>query len=162
VEDEVVAKGVDGGHGSNFAVRQAKLDAEHVSDGFNGALKEEADQAPALAKDAAQHLGYGEDELTMRHGVADGARNPPTGGTHAPLVTSRAEVALLAGESEQALVTAVGAFQTGEAGGQVPATHEGLDRGLSSEVERPQKLAVLGFVMGKKLAPAVMHHLPQG
>ena len=162
MEDEVVAKGVDGGHGSNPALRQVKLDAKYVSDGFNGALKEEADQAPALAKDAAQHLGHGEDELTMGHGVADGARNPLACAPYTPLMTSRAEVALLAGEGQKTLVTTIRTFQAGEAGGQVPTSHEGLDSGLGSWVERPQELAVPGFVMGEKIAPTVMHHLPQG
>jgi len=162
MEDEVVAKGVNGGHRPNPALWQAELDTKHLGDGFKGALKDEADQAPAFAKDAAQHLGHGEDELTMGDAVADGTRDPLAGGAHASLVTSRTEVALLAGKGQQALVTTIWAFQTGEAGGEVPAAHEGMDGGLGSGIQGTLKLAVLEFVMGEKVTPAVMHHLPQG
>ena len=40
VEDEVVAEGVDGGDGSEFAVGEIEASAEGVAEGFGGGVEE--------------------------------------------------------------------------------------------------------------------------
>ena len=52
----------------------------------------------ALAEDAAQHAGNGEDELTVGNGLAEGFGDPVAGDADAALVAGRADVATLAGE----------------------------------------------------------------
>ena len=52
----------------------------------------------ALAEDAAQHAGNGEDELAVGNGLAEGFGDPVAGGADAALVAGRADVATLAGE----------------------------------------------------------------
>ena len=74
--------------------------------------------------------------MPVRDFVADRSGNPIAGGTDAPLVTSRTEVAAFAGEGEQAFVAAVGALEPREAGGEVAAAEEGFDGGGGGRVER--------------------------
>ena len=61
--------------------------------------------------------------------MADAGGDPATGASDSALVAGGAEVAALAGEGEQAFVTAVGAMKPGEACGEVAAAEEGLDGG---------------------------------
>ena len=69
---------------------------------------------------------------------------------------------VFAGEGEEALVTAVGALEAGEAGGEVAAAEEGFDGGGGGGVERAEILAMFGFVIGQKSVPAVVDELPEG
>jgi len=116
----------------------------------------------ALAEDAAQGSGHGEDELPVRDLVADGVCDPVAGGAHPPLVAGGTEVAGLAGEGEEALVTAIRALQAGEAVGEVATAVELLDHRDGIASQGAVDLAVAGFVLGEEVAPSVMDDLPEG
>jgi hypothetical protein len=73
-------------------------------------VEEVGEEVAALAKNAAQDAGDGEDELAVRDFVADGGGDPVADGADAALVAGRAEVAALAGEGEESLVAAIGAL----------------------------------------------------
>jgi hypothetical protein len=162
MEDEVVAEGVDGGNGTEFALGEVEAGAEVVAETLGGGAEEDGEMGSAFAKDAAQDLGDGEDELAVGDFVADGSGDPVAGGTDAPLVAGRADVAGLAGEGEEALVAAVGALEAGEAGGEITAAQEGFDGGDGLGAERAERLAVAGFVLGEEVVPAVVDELPEG
>jgi hypothetical protein len=70
-------------------------------------------------------------------------------------------VAAFAGEGEEAFVAAVWALETGEAGGEIAATEEGLNGGDGVGAEWAEGLAVLLFVVGEEVAPAVVDDLPE-
>ena len=162
VEDEVVAEGVDGGDGTDAPVREAETSAETFLEGRGGGVEEEGEELAALAEDATEDPGDGENELAVGHFVADGVGNPVAGGADPALMAGGAEVAALAGEGEEALVTAVWALEAGEAAGEVTALEKGLDRGGGGGVERPEGFAVAGFVAGEEVVPAVVDELPEG
>jgi hypothetical protein len=63
-------------------------------------VEEVGEELAALAEDAAQDFGDGEDELAVGDFVADGGGNPVAGGADAALMAGWAEVAALAGEGE--------------------------------------------------------------
>ena len=65
VVDEVIAEGVDSGDGPDAAVREAEANSEGVLEGGGGSVEEVGEEVAALAKDAAQDLGDGEDELAV-------------------------------------------------------------------------------------------------
>ena len=67
-----------------------------------------------------------------------------------------------AGERRQAFVAAVGALETGEAGGEVAAAKEGLDGGDGGGAERTEGFAVGFLVTGEEVVPAVVDDLPEG
>jgi hypothetical protein len=71
-------------------------------------------------------------------------------------------VAGLAGEGEEAFVTAVGALELGGAGGEIAAAEEGFDGGDGGGVERAEILAVPFFVVGEEFFPTVVDGLPEG
>ena len=121
------------------------------------------EEVAALTEDAAQHAGNGEDELAMRNGLAQGFGDPVTGGADAALVASRADVAALAGEGEEALVAAVGigTDEAGESGGEVAALIEAFDGFDREWAKRTVDLAVFGFVIGEKVGPGVVDDLPE-
>lgn len=162
VEDEVVAEGVDGGDGSEFALGEVEADAEVIAEAFGGGAEQDGEVRAAFAEDVAEDLGDGEDELTVGDIVADGAGDPIAGASDAALMARGAEVAGLAGEGEKTLVAAVGALKSGEAGGEIAAAEEGLDGGDGLRAQRTEGLAVAGFVLGEKVVPAVMDELPEG
>ena len=162
VEEEIVAEGVDGGNGTKFPLGEAETGAEVIAEALGGGAEEKSEMGSALAEDAAEDPWDGEDELTMGDVVADGAGDPLAGSPHAALVAGGAEVAGLAGEGEQALVAAVGAVEAGEAGGEIAAAEEGLDGGNGLGAQRAEVLAMVGFVVGEKVVPAVMDELPEG
>ena len=162
VEDKVVAEGVGGGDGGEPAVGEAEAGAEGVAEGFGGGLEEQGEEVAALAEDAAEHPGDGEDELAVRDLAADGGGDPGAGGADAAHVAGGAEVASLAGEGHELLVSAVGALEAGESGGEVAATVEGPDRVGGVGVERTVFLAVVFFVSCEELVPAVVDDLPEG
>ena len=145
VEDEVVTEGVEGGDGSDAALREVESGAEGVLEGVDGGVKEKGEEPAAFAKDAAQDTGDGEDELAVGNFVADGGGDPFAGGADAALVAGGAEVAALAGEGEEAFVAAVRALKAGEAGGEVAAAEEGLERWRRRRRERSEGFAVVSF-----------------
>jgi hypothetical protein len=100
--------------------------------------------------------------LAVRDFVANGGGDPVAGGADAALVTGWTEVAALAGEGEEAFVAAVGALETGEAGGEVATAEEGFDCSGGGGVERTEVLAVFAFVAGEEFVPAVADELPEG
>jgi len=120
------------------------------------------EEVAALAEDAAQDAGDGEDELAVWDFVADGGGDPVADGADAPLVAGRAEVAAFAGEGEEALVAAIGALEAGEAGGEVATAEERFDGGSGGGVERAEGFAEFGFVVGEEVVPAVVDELPKG
>ena len=71
VEDEVVSKGVEGGDGSDAALREVESGAEGVLEGVDGGMKENGEELAAFAEDAAQDTGHGEDELAVGDFVTD-------------------------------------------------------------------------------------------
>jgi len=109
MEYEVVAKCLDAGDSGEFSVGQVELKAHPVAEGIGGGSEEVVEEVAPLAEDAAQHAGNGEDELAVGDGLAEGFGDPVAGGADAALVAlvaSRADVAALAGEGEEALVAA--------------------------------------------------------
>ena len=99
--------------------------------------------------------------MAVRDFVANGGGDPVAGGADAALVTGWTKVAALAGEGEEAFVAAVGALESGEAGGEVATTEEGFDGGSGCVVERAEILAVFAFVAGEEFVPAVADELPE-
>ena len=106
VEEEVVAKGMDGGGGGDASVGEIEAGAEGVAESVGGGLEEQIEEVAAFAEDAAEHFRDGEDELAMGNGngLADGGGDPCAGLEGAALVAGGAEVAGFAGEGEEVLV----------------------------------------------------------
>ena len=94
--------------------------------------------------------------------VADGGGDPFANGASAALVAGGAEVASFAGEGEEAFVSAIGALEAGEAGGEVAATEEGLDGGDGVGAQRAEGLPMVSLVIGEEDGPAVVDDLPEG
>jgi hypothetical protein len=161
MEDEVVAKGVQGGGGGEAAFGQIEAGAEVVAQAVGGGLEEVGEEATALAEDAAQDFGDGEDELAVRDGVADAGGDPFGSLAGAALVAGGADVAGFAGEGEEALVAAVGAVVAGEAGGEVAAAVVGLDGGDGFRAEGTHGGAVVFLVTGEEVIPCGVDNLPK-
>lgn len=53
VEDQIIAEGVDGGDGSEFAFGEIEAGAEGVAEGFGGGVEEMGEELAAFAEDAA-------------------------------------------------------------------------------------------------------------
>lgn len=98
----------------------------------------------------------------MGNFVADRVGDPFAGGADATLMAGGAEVAALAGEGEESFVSAVGTLETGEAGGEVATAEKGLDGGDGRRLERAEGFAVMLFVVGEEVVPAVVDELPEG
>ncbi len=162
VEDEVVSKGVEGGDGSDAALREVESGAEGVLEAVDGGMKENGEELAAFAEDAAQDTGDGEDELAVGDFVTDGGGDPVTGGADAALVAGGAEVAALAGEGEEAFVAAIRALEPGEAGGEVTAAEKGLDGADGGGWKRAERFAVFRFVVCEEVIPAMVDELPEG
>ena len=162
VEDEVVAECVDSGDGGEPSVGQAEAGAEGVAQRVDGGLEEQGEEVAAFAEDAAEHPGDGEDELAVGDLAADGGGDPGAGGADAAHVAGGAEVASLAGEGHQLLVSAVGTLEAGESGGEVATAVEGPDGVGGMGGERTVFLAVVFFVSVEELVPAVVDELPEG
>jgi len=161
VEDEVVAKGVQGSCGGEAAFGQIEAGAEVIAQAIGGGLEDMGEESAALAEDAAQDFGDGEDELAVRDGVADMGGYPFGGLTGAALVTGGADVAGLAAEGEEALVAAVGAVVAGESGGEVATAVIGLDGGDGLRAEGTHGRAVMPLVTGEEVIPGVVNDLPE-
>jgi len=76
VEDQVVAKGVHGGDGTDAPVGEVESCAEGILQGGCGGVEQEGEEPASFAEDAAQDSGDGEDELTVRHVMADAGGDP--------------------------------------------------------------------------------------
>jgi hypothetical protein len=161
VEDQVVAEGVDGGDGSEFAIGKVEAGAEDFLEGCGGGFEEVVEEIAALAEDAAKDLGDGEDELAVWDFVADGGGDPIGRLPDAALVAGGAEVAAFAGEGEEALVTAVRAVEAEEAGGEVAAAEEVADGGEDVRAERAEGGTVFFLVGGDEGVPGGSEDLPE-
>jgi hypothetical protein len=71
MEDEVVAKGVQGGSGGEAAFGQIQAGAEVVAQAIGGGLEEVGEESAALAEDAAENFGNRKNELAVRDGVGE-------------------------------------------------------------------------------------------
>jgi len=164
VEHEVVAEGLDAGDGGEFAFGQVELEAHPVAQGLGGGAEEVVEEVAALAEDAAEHAGNGEDELAVGDGLAEGFGDPAGGAADAALMAGGAEVSALAGEGEEALVSALGvrALEAGESSGEVAALEEVFDSFDGEGAERAVDLAVFGFVIGEEIVPRMVDNLPEG
>ena len=161
VEDEVVAKGVDGGDGSEFAIGEIEAGAEDFLEGFGGGFEEEVEEVSAFAEDAAEDFWDGEDELAVGDFVTDGGGDPIGGLADAALVAGGAEVAAFAGESENAFVAAIRAVETEEAGGEIAAAEEVADGGEDVRAERAEGGTVFLLVAGEEGFPSGGEELPE-
>lgn len=132
MENQVVAKGMDGCHGTDAAVGKIESCAEAILEGGCGRMEEMGEEVASFSKNPAQDSGNREDKLPVRHIVADACGDPSAGTADTTLVAGGAEVAALAGEGEELLVAAVGTMETGEAGSEVAAAEEGLDGGYGA------------------------------
>jgi hypothetical protein len=162
MEDEVVAKGVQGGSGGEAAFGQIQAGAEVIAQAVGGGLEEVSEESAALAEDAAQDFGDGEDELAVGDGVADVGGDPFGGLAGAALVAGGADVAGFAGEGEEALVAAVGTVVAGEAGGEVATAVVSLDGGDGLRAEGSHGGAVMALVAGEEVIPGGVDDLPEG
>jgi hypothetical protein len=124
-------------------------------------VEEVSEEVAALAEDAAQDAGDGEDELAVWDFVADGGGDPVADGADAALVAGRAEVAAFAGEGEEAFVAAVRAVEAEEAGGEVAAAEEGADGGEDVGAERAEGGTVELFVTSEEGVPGGGEDLPE-
>ena len=127
IPGDFLLRGVHGGDGSDATVGKIEPCAEGVLKGGRGGVEQVGEQVAAFAEDTAQDLGDGEDKLAVGNFVADGIGDPSAHGAGPALVACGAEVAALAGEGEQAFVTAVGTLEAGEAGGEVTAAEKRFD-----------------------------------
>jgi hypothetical protein len=162
MEDEVVAKGVQGGCDGEAAFGQIEAGAEVVAQAVGGGLKEVGEESAAFAEDAAQDFGDGKDELAMGNGVADVGGDPFGGLAGAALMASGADVAGFAGKGEEALVATVMALVAGEAGGEVATSVVGLDGGDGFRSERTHGGSVEFLVTGEEFIPGGVDNLPEG
>ena len=76
-------------------------------------------------------------------------------------MTAGAEVPCLAGEGQQFFVAAIGALETGKAGGEIAAAVELVDDGHGIPSERAVRLPVDGFVSGHEVVPGMVDDLPE-
>ena len=77
------------------------------------------------------------------------------------LVAGGAEMATLAGESDELFVTVVGALQRGESGGEVDAAAELFEHCDGIAAQRAVGPAAVGFVFGGEIGPRVVDDLPE-
>jgi len=100
VKNEVVAKGVDGGNGTDASVGKIESCAEGILEGGCGCMEKVGEQVASLTENATQDSGDGEHELPVRDIMADTCGDPAAGTADATLVAGGAEVAALACEGE--------------------------------------------------------------
>mgnify|MGYP007132072843 FL=1 len=100
VKVEVVAEGLHGGDGGDLPVGQIEALSHPVAEAVGGGVEEMVEELAALAEDASQGLGHGEDELSVGHVEAEDAGDPVGGLADFALVAARAEVPGLASEGE--------------------------------------------------------------
>ena len=83
----------------------------------------------------------------------NGLGDPVSGLANSALMTARAEVAGFAGEGEEFLVSAIGAEDAGESGGEISASVELVYDINRVWTERTVYYAVSGFVIALELSP---------
>jgi hypothetical protein len=128
VEVEVIAEGLDGNDDAGLAGRRAKAGANHVAQALPCGLAQIRQQVAVELKAFAQPLRDGDHDLPVGHLPHDLVPDKLPELLHFLLVATRAEVALLATEGDQVIMSAVIAVQTGEAAAEVAAGLEGVQR----------------------------------
>ena len=161
VGEEVIAEGVDGGDSGESAVGQIETGAEGFEQGVSGGFEQEMEEVSALAEDAAQDFRDGEDELAVRDFVTNRGGDPLGALADAALVAGGTEVAALAGEGEEAFVSAIGTMESEETGGKVAAAEEIAHDGEDIGTERPHGGTVAFFATGKEGLPGGGDDLPE-
>jgi hypothetical protein len=120
------------------------------------------EELASFAENATDGFGHGEDELPVRHVEAEDAGNPITGLADFALVTTRTKVPRLAGEGEEPLMSAVGALEPRESGGEVAAAMELPDDVDGVVAEGTVNGAVAVFIACLEVGPGMMDDLPEG
>jgi len=120
------------------------------------------EELASFAENATDGFGHGEDELPVRHVEAEDAGNPFADGSDFALMTTRTKVARLAGEGEEALVSAIRALEPGESRGEVAAAVELADDVDGVVTKRTVDGAVAVFVACLEVGPGMMDDLPEG
>ena len=115
----------------------------------------------ALAENAAQHAGDGEDELAVGDGLADVTGDVLSDHEGPLLVAARAEAAAAAGERDKELVAAPGAADAGEALLQIAAGEELLDGPFDDGAPEAVALLVAVVVDALELVEVPIEQLPQ-
>jgi hypothetical protein len=161
VEEEVIAKSVDGGDSGESAVGQVETGAKGFEQGVGGGFEQKMEEVAALAENAAQGFRDGEDELAVGDFVADGGGDPLGALADPALMAGGAEVAAFAGEGEEAFVAAIGAVEAEEAGGKIAAAEEIAHGGEDIGTERPHGGTVAFFIAGKEGIPSGSDDLPE-
>jgi hypothetical protein len=159
MEIEIIAEGLHGGNGGRLPVRQIKPRPHPVAQALDGDAEEMVEEFSALAEDAAEGFRHRKHELPVRHLEAEDSGNPVAGLTDFALMATGAEVPRLAGEGEEPLVSAVGALQPSESGGEVAAAVELANDVNGVLAKRTVDGAVAFFVPGHEVRPAVMDEL---
>ena len=129
VPEEKIAERLHGDDEARLAGRAVGAEAEPGGDGELGGVVKVVEQRAVPEEERSDEPGHGEDKVPMGHGRAHGVGDEGALDEHAPLVATRAEAALFAGEREEEFVAAVGAVQAREPGVQVAAVEKRLDGG---------------------------------
>ena len=159
MEGQVVAERLNSGDGGESAGGQVEPGAHPVAQGFDGDVEEVVEELAAIAEDAAQRPGHGEDELPVRHIEADAVRDPIAHVPDTPLVRAGAEMTGLAGEGQQLLMTAVRALQAGEPGREVTAAIELVDHGHGVATQRAVgRSVILTYSSGRVRWPGIANY----
>jgi hypothetical protein len=119
------------------------------------------EELASFAENATEGFGHGEDELPVWNLEAEDAGDPVAGGADLPLMATGTEVARLAGEGEEPLVSAVGTLEPREPCGEVAAAMELADDVDGVMAEGAVNGAVAVFVAGDKIGPAMVDNLPE-
>ena len=127
VPEEKIAESLESHDEAGLADGAVGAEADPGVDGAMGGVVEVAEQRAVAEEERADEARHGEDKMPVGHWGADGVGDERTFDERAPLVAGGAEAALLAGESEEEFVVAVGAVEAGEAGVEVAAAQEGGD-----------------------------------
>jgi len=162
MEVQVVAEGLNRGDGGESAIGKLEPDPHPVLEALDGGGEEMVEELAALAENAADGFRHREDELPVRHVEAEDAGDPVAGGSDFALMAARTKVPSLAGEGEEAFVSAVGTLEPGESGGEVSAAVELTDDVNGVVAEGAMDGAMALFIAHDEIGPAVMDDLPEG
>jgi len=102
-----------------------------------------------------------EQSTDHRQVEAEDAGDPIAGLADFAQMATRTEAARLAGEGKEPLVSAVGALEPGESGGQVAAAMELADDVDGVETEKTVDGAVALLEAGDKIGPTMVDDLPK-
>ena len=162
MEVHIVAESLHRSDGGEPAIGQFQPRPHPVLEAVDGRAEEMVEELASFAENATEGFGHGEDELPVWNLEAEGAGNPVAGGADLPLMATGTEVARLAGEGEEALVSAVRTLESRKSGSEVAAAVELADDVDGVGAEGTVDGAVTLFVAGDEIRPAVVDDLPEG